>query len=142
MEENQLPSTLARPAKLIEHFLANAAKECQEYMKRDPENLNFVIVALAGAESFFFEVCNGFPQSMFFFHKYQAEDDLQGEIEELEIKLMRSNAVKEELDGIHLKVEKIVILYDLRTLWMLFFHYYHFLMLCGTLPLPVQSAHV
>ena len=33
-------------------FLANAAKECQEYMKRDPENLNFVIVALAGAESF------------------------------------------------------------------------------------------
>ena len=25
---------------------------CQEYMKRDPENLNFVIVALAGAESF------------------------------------------------------------------------------------------
>ena len=32
-------------------FLANAAKECQEYMKRDPENLNFVIVALAGADS-------------------------------------------------------------------------------------------
>jgi len=33
-------------------FLANAAKECQEYMKRDPENLNFVIVALAGSDDF------------------------------------------------------------------------------------------
>ena len=32
-------------------FLANAAKECQAYMKRDPENLNFVIVALAGADN-------------------------------------------------------------------------------------------
>ena len=40
-------------------------------------------------------------------NKYQAEDDLQEEIEELEIKLMRSNAVKEELDGIHLKMEKM-----------------------------------
>lgn len=33
-----------------ENFLKNAAKECQEYMARDPENLNFVIVALAAAE--------------------------------------------------------------------------------------------
>ena len=31
-------------------FLLSAAKECQEYMKRDPENLNFVIVALAAKE--------------------------------------------------------------------------------------------
>ena len=33
-----------------ENFLKDAAKECQEYMKRDPENLNFVIVALAAAD--------------------------------------------------------------------------------------------
>ena len=33
-----------------ETFLLDAAKECQEYMTRDPENLNFVIVALAGRE--------------------------------------------------------------------------------------------
>lgn len=34
-----------------EHFLKDAAKECQEYMKRDPDNLNFVIVALAATDN-------------------------------------------------------------------------------------------
>jgi len=33
-----------------EDFLAKSVKACQEYMKRDPENLNFVIVALAAVE--------------------------------------------------------------------------------------------
>jgi len=31
-------------------FLCDAARECQEYMKRDPDNLNFVIVALAAKD--------------------------------------------------------------------------------------------
>ena len=34
-----------------QNFLLDAARECQEYMKRDPENLNFVIVALAAREN-------------------------------------------------------------------------------------------
>ena len=30
-----------------ETFLADAANKCQDYMKRDPENMNFVVLALA-----------------------------------------------------------------------------------------------
>ena len=32
-------------------FLLDAAKECQKYMKRDPENVNFVVVALVAMKN-------------------------------------------------------------------------------------------
>ena len=103
MEENQLPSTLARPAKLI--FLQMLQKNAKNTWKEIPKILTLWL--LHSLEQKVFWSLQWFPPINVFFHKYQAEDDLQEEIEELEIKLMRSNAVKEELDGIHLKMEKM-----------------------------------
>ena len=53
----------------------------------------------------------------------QSEDDLQEKIDELEIKLMRSNAVKEESEK---QIDDQNKLFRMYTMMLFFHYYYHF----------------